>query len=123
MTTLQWRDNRSAGLIPRLTKTIGKRIDRFGKWVPDKGALNSATGIRRHTEPPDLLPSARQFPGPSTTQNGGYFAQVRKDLVALRDALPVSFRPRLAELTAPDWPCGVAKVLPYLRRSTLSAAK
>ena len=29
---------------------------------------------------------------------------------------------RLAEFTAPDRPCGVAKVLPYLRRSTLSAA-
>jgi hypothetical protein len=35
-------------------------------------------------------------------QNGGSLRECAKTRVALRDGLPVSLRPRLAELTAPD---------------------
>jgi hypothetical protein len=41
----------------------------------------------------------------------GSLRERAKARVALRGGLPVTLRPRLAEFTAPDWPCGVAKVL------------
>ena len=42
-------------------------------------------------------------------QIGGYLRGHAKTRVALREELPVSLRPRLAEFTAADWSCGMAK--------------
>jgi hypothetical protein len=48
----------------------------------------------------------------SRAESGGSLRGCAKTQVALHDGHPVSLRPRLAEFKAPDWPRGVAKVLP-----------
>ena len=53
---------------------------------------------------------------------GGYVRGHAQTQVALRDGLLISVYPRPAEFTAGDSPGGMAKVPPYQRRSTLSAA-
>jgi hypothetical protein len=58
-------------------------------------------------------------PGRNVAQDG---VSSSKTQVALRNGLPAGLRPRPAEFTAADRLRGTAKVLPGLRRSTLSAA-